>query len=264
MTISFLRSTMKVPVLVHPRDVAGVQPAVPEGRRGFRGGVPVPLHDLGAADHELTGFTLGHFPLAGLRVDNPDVGVRQRQADASHLMRAVDRVDVGPRRCLGEAVPFDNLGTGQSLELGLHLDRKRRRAADADLDRLEIVLLDVLELVDREIDDGSAREDRRAVAGNHLGDEFGIQQRHHHAHHGRGDADRGVQPDGESVDVKERHDAQKDFVPFLEVGQPVPHLGEVGDEVPVSQHRALGDPGCAPRVLENRHVVRPHGHPRGI
>src|SRR5215210_6013729 len=70
---------VEVAVLVHLRDVAGVQPAVFEGCCRLLGHVEVALHYLRALDDELPRLADGHLTLARLYVHYP--GVRRGDGD---------------------------------------------------------------------------------------------------------------------------------------------------------------------------------------
>ena len=133
---------VEVAVLVHHRDVAGVQPAV--------------------ADH--LGRRLGPVPVARAspagrgcrapRAPRPAARGRDRRGRRScspcpaagspiepDAPLALQRVRVRHRRALGQAVPLDDLRAARDpLELLRDGQRQRRRARDARLDRAQVVL----------------------------------------------------------------------------------------------------------------------------
>src|SRR2546428_9058413 len=87
----------EVAVLVHPHDVAGMQPAIAQDKRGLLGLPPVAVHEVRPADAELTGLALIDLARAGLEVDDLAVDVGYRDADRSGLPGPFTRVGVGDR-----------------------------------------------------------------------------------------------------------------------------------------------------------------------
>ena len=68
---------------------------------------------------------------------------------------------------------------------------------------------------------------------------------------------------GHPVDVEEGDGPEDHLLPLPEVGDPGPHLEGVGGEVPVGEHRPLGEARGAPGVLEEGEVVQVQGHGAG-
>src|SRR5690606_15069419 len=102
---------VEVAVLVHPGDVAGVEPAIAQAVGRFRGHLPVAGHHAGAADDQLAGLAHRHDLVAIFRVDNPRLDVGQRQADPGPVL-AINGVGVGHYVSFRQAIAFDQLGAG--------------------------------------------------------------------------------------------------------------------------------------------------------
>ena len=244
--------------LVAPGDVAGVEPAVAKHLRRFSGLVPITLHHLRAADGDFTRFAHGQLARAGLEIDNADLGVGNREANAACFGLAVRRVDVRDGRSFRQAVTLDEPAAGELLELPHDFDRQCRAAAHADAERFEVVALDVRRVVEGDVhgrhaveqgrpifaDDVQraaqleARQDNHRAAREHRGD--------HHARH--------------RVDVEQGQGGDHYFRPVFAAGQPLLGLIGVADEVGVSEHRAFGSAGGAAGVLEAGDVGRRNGN----
>src|SRR5581483_408794 len=76
---------VKVPVLVHPRDVARVHPAVTQRLRRLFGLVPVTLHDHRPAYAQFALLALRQFALAGFQINDFALDAGDRQSDAARL-----------------------------------------------------------------------------------------------------------------------------------------------------------------------------------
>ena len=120
----------EVAVLVHPHDVAGVQPAVAQHERRLVGPPPVAVHDVGSADAELPGLARVDLARAGLEVHDLAVDVGHGDSDRAGLARAVRRVRVRHRSGLGQAVALHHLAPGQALEAAQDVDGQRRRSRE--------------------------------------------------------------------------------------------------------------------------------------
>ncbi len=246
---------VEVPLVVHARDVAGVQPAAAQDEGGLARLAVVPVHEVRPAHEELAHLAGREIARAGLEVDDPRVHVRIRQADGADLPLAATRVAVRHRRGLGEPVPLDHLAAGEPLEALLHLERQRRGAGDEGLDGAQVVLREVRRGADRHVDPRRARERLGPVLLDREEDVAEIEAWDQHERTGAGDAE--VHHTGQAVDVEERHDREAD----LTVRGPVPGpaLQDVRDECLVREHRALRRAGRASGVLEDREI---RGHDR--
>src|ERR1019366_5800626 len=104
-------------VLVDAPDVAGVVPAVNEGRRGGLGLLPIAFHDIGAIDADLA--DLADRQGVAVRIGDLDVVDRRRQAYAFRPLQIVlAGAAGGDRGGLGGAVALAGPGGGEEF-LGL-------------------------------------------------------------------------------------------------------------------------------------------------
>ena len=128
----------KEPVRIPRRQVARVEPAVAD-RAGRRLGiVRVAEHDLRSLDDHLADLTSGNFDAAVGRIDDPGVGIRQRQSDRPGASRSIERTDVRHGTGFGKSKSFDNGGSGVIGEfLGDSLI-ERRAAGNAVSQRPEL------------------------------------------------------------------------------------------------------------------------------
>ena len=154
--------------LVHHGHVAREQPHSPVGVALQYGprlvrAVPVAPHDLRAGNDHLAGLAGGHVPGPVVQLDDPAVGVGDRQPDRADLAPPHDRVGVRHGRGFRHAEALDQLAAGDALErLGDHR-RERRRARDTGLDRSKIVLGRFGCLVDGDVQARHAREQRGSL-----------------------------------------------------------------------------------------------------
>ena len=95
--IFFAFHDIKITIFVQPGQVAGIEPAVPENRRGLLGVLPVALHHLGPLNGQFTHLAGGQFPGPGLLVHHPGQGAGQRHAHAAQGPFALDGIEVGHR-----------------------------------------------------------------------------------------------------------------------------------------------------------------------
>ncbi len=161
---------------------------------------------------------------------------------------------MGDRRGLGEAVALHQLTPGELLEPPLDLHGQRGGAADAGLDRGEVVVPRLGVIDDPHVHGRRAREQGGLVpldGGDHLLDLEPGQE-----YDGRGDVEAQVQDHRHAVDVEEGQDGQHPLVAVGLVGDhPQGRLDGVHRQVPVGQHGPLGRPRGAPRVLEEGQVL---------
>ena len=176
-----------------------------------------------------------------------------RHADGAGLALAVDRVGDRHRRGLREAVALDQAPAREALEPLGDLQRQGGRPGQAGLDAGQVVPALLDRVVDGHVHGGHAREQRRPVLvdrGQHAVEVEAGQQ-----HQGGAKAQAEQQADGQPVHVEEGQHGHHDLAPRVGVGEPGPYLLDVGPEVGVGEHHALGDPGGAAGVLEQGQVV---------
>ena len=106
----------------HLGHVAGVEPGpavivTMQDLRRLVGPLPVAGHDLRPADAQHARLARLDDLRLGLEVDEPAVGIGQRQADAIAAPAGAERVAVRRRGRLGQAVSLDQPAAGQPLEL---------------------------------------------------------------------------------------------------------------------------------------------------
>ena len=126
---------LRLPAVVQPSDVAGVQPAVGvDGRGGGLGVVEVAEHDVGAAQQHLAGLVVAVD--AQLEVgDRPPAGRGHRDGVVVGAAHGAETA------CLGEPVGGQH---DVDVQLGLHpLDQHHRhdgRAGDREPQRGQVVV----------------------------------------------------------------------------------------------------------------------------
>ncbi len=243
----------EVAVLVHDDEVAGEHEAVVGEQSGQVFLTPVAGEDLRTAHRELPGLADGHQRVGVVRVQHQALGPGQRQPDRARSAGTDDRVAVRRRRGLGQAVALDQAAAGELLEGLGHFRRQLHRTRHADADRPEVVRGRAGVVQERLVDRRDPREHRRLLALDRLEHLRDVEARDQDQR--AAEQQRAVQADGQPVGVEQRQHRQRDLAARGRAGVPEPvHVG-VGDQVRVRQHGALGRPGGAARVLQQRQVV---------
>ncbi len=245
---------VKVPVLVHFGNVAGIEPAVLEDVAGLGGHIPVALHHHRAFEAQLADFPDTQFLIRIVQADDLALDVGERQADAAHAVLAIDRVAVTGRGRFGKPIAFAQPAAGQLFKLVLRLWHEWRAPADARANRADVEAAEVGIVVDRVIHRRHAGENARLIGVDRREDVFQIARigdQHQRGRCREAKVHRGHHP----VNVEQRDGAQDDLLALPDVGHERLDRQRVGDEIAVQRHRAFGDAGRAARVLENRNVV---------
>ena len=128
-----------VPILIHPAEVARVEPAVFQDLGGHLVVVVVSLHDVVAPEDQFADGLPRELPV--LAVDDPRLHAGDGDADGSRFLRHVEAAERGDGRCLGEAVPLHDLGAEPLLENGDEFGGHRRAPGDAELQGIGPVFL---------------------------------------------------------------------------------------------------------------------------
>ena len=249
----------KVAVLVHAGDIARVQPAILEDVGRLLRHVPVAFHHLGSLDAQLASLPLGHDDRVILQVDQLALGIGPGQPYRPDAVLPVDRVRVGHRRGLGEAVTLDQPAAGQILEVGLHFFGQASTPADAGLDGTQIVLADVRIVVDGHIHSGHAGKERGLVLLDIGQDELEIA--------GVGDQDECscridavVHAGGHGIAMAQRQSGNGDLAGRVAV-EPHLTLHGVDQQIAMGQLCPLGHARGAPCVKQAGRII--HAHPDG-
>src|SRR5918995_1101335 len=186
----------EVAVLVHRRDVARVQPSVPDGQRRLLGAVPVTEHHLRTLHTQLTALAGGELSVRVVEVHDPAVRVGHREPYRADLADTLQRVRVRYRRRLREPVALDENRAVRDLGELLGNGRGERGGPrDRRSHRMQVELRREWGIVQRGEEPWDARHERRLllvdllhyqvkVAGVGDGDELaGTEDRHvHHEH----------------------------------------------------------------------------------
>ncbi len=129
-----------VAILILDPHIPGMEKSVLiNGFGGLLGLVVIALHDVVSADHDFAGF-MGRLFIAVLIHDKHFL-VGKRQTDGAHFALPVHGVDGTDTGAFGEAVAFQDFDTKGFLEFLHDLFGHRRRAADTEFHRGEIILL---------------------------------------------------------------------------------------------------------------------------
>ena len=239
-----------VAVLVHAGDVAAAQPAVRPDRLGGGFGVlPVAAHHLRPEDQQLARLARRQL-LARIHVDDLLLCVRHRWADGRGL-DGVQGAGVGERAGLGHAVALEN-GAAEALggQIG-HLPRQRRRSREDVPQRREVVLVQLRVVGQPQQRRRHHEEVAHLVLLDQLQRPVGVESGHDQA--GSAADQGGVEEHHQPIDVIEGQKGEEDGV-FAD--QPGPqHLTEVGGQVVVGEHHALGQPRRPAGVGEHRQVL---------
>ncbi len=165
----------EVPVRVDPGEVFGVEPAVADrGGRGL-GTLPVPLHHVVTADHDLAGLALRHLNAAV--VDDPHLHSGDGGADRAGLAWGVQAAERGDRRGLRQPVPFEHDAIERGLEGAQHPDRNGRATGDGEPEPGDVIGVPVRRLQQSAEDRRNPGEDRHPVLGQHLQRLPGVEAR---------------------------------------------------------------------------------------
>ena len=132
-----------VTVLVHPAEVARVEPAVLDDLGGHLLVLVVSLHDVVALEDE---FADG-FPreLPALLVDDFRLHAGDGDSDGARFLGHVETAEGGDGRRLGQAVALHDLDAEPLFEDGDEIRRHRRAAGDADLQGIGPVFFGALD-----------------------------------------------------------------------------------------------------------------------
>ena len=245
---------------VHRAEVTGVDPSeavgvTAQGLRGLVGMLHVLLHHGGAGEQDLALGAVGDL-LIGARLNDLDVGVRERHADRA-LLEHMRRRQAAGRDRLGGAIALAHLhrravGVEELIQLLLQLDRQAVSAGEHALERAEVRALHARQTQQRLVERGHARDEVAVILGDELCIALGGKARHEDAAPAL--REHGVDAHAEAEAVEERHGGE-----HLVAG--VEHWVRRDDllaeciEVPVRQHDALGRAGRAAGVEDDGGVV---------
>ena len=186
-----------------------------------------------------------------------DLDVRQRDAAGAGLGLALRREGAG-RRGLGHAPAFADIDAGDGGVALPHLDRQRRAARAAVLERAQVVPGRVGVVDQRGEHRRHAAEDADLLGGDVLQRRLGIEAAVLDQLGAQPQAEQHV--DRQRVDVERRQHAEETLLAFDEDRRLAARgLGELlhrGAQVGVGQHRPLGQPGGAAGVLQHGDAVR--------
>ncbi len=197
----------------------------------------------------------------------PEAHLRGRRGQTDRAFEVaqigqVDRIHRHDRRAFGQPIAFDDRLAGDRLEaIGDRLLRGHA-AGHRELQVREVALAELLVVEERVVE---------RVHRGHAG-EFLVTDDHHHALHVARIGDQDVAPaeshedqrvHGQRIDVieRQRREHRFDVAAQLTFG-PRLRLQQVGDDVPVREHRAFGHAGGAAGVLQEGDVVVRGAHGR--
>ena len=233
-----------------------------QGLRGLVGVLHVFLHHGGTGEQDLALGAVGDL-LIGARLNDLDVGVRERHADRA-LLEHMRRRQAAGRDGLGGAVALAHLhgravGVEEFIQLLLQLDRQAVAAGEHALERAEVRALHARQAQQRLVERGHARDEVAVILGDELRVALGGKARHEDAAPAL--REHGVDAHAEAEAVEQRHGGE-----HLVAG--VEHRVRRDDllaeciEVLVRQHDALGRAGRAAGVENDGGVVA--GAPDGV
>ena len=243
----------EVPVPVDAPDISRVQPpgGVERGRRGLRV-VQVSRHYLRAADQELPVLVRPEVG-AGRRIYDPALGIRHQRSHRSWLALAgLVRIGVGHRARLGESVPLNEPASQTPGTCGLEVGLERCRAGHHRPQARQIVAVHGRMLGEREHERWHHERPGDAILLH--GGEERLQLEPGHGDEGRATPQRQVQHHLHPVDVEERQD--RDDAILLRHMVHRGCLEQVGHEIAMRQHHALGESRGAARVRQYREIPR--------
>ncbi|KAB8095222.1 hypothetical protein EE612_023059, partial [Oryza sativa] len=260
-----------VAVAVDVPDVAGVQPPLAV-HRALRLLLPlvVPLHHALAPHAQLPRRVRRQRP-PGVRVHELHLQVRQDEPHRALLgdvaVAVAGGVREGDAAVLGEAVGFLHLHAGElALERGEEVGGERRGGGHDGLEGEvgEVELVGDGALDHGEHHGGNQRREHDAVVDERTEERAEVEAVHHH--HRALVPERGAADAGDAVDVEERHEPQRHHLPGRLRRHGEHGRAEVGHQVAVAQHHALGHAGGAGGVGERAQVGllrRVHRHHPG-
>ena len=242
-------------LLVHGGDIAGAQETIRvHDLLGRLGTLPVALHHLRAAHAELARLADGQLP--AIVVADHDLGGRQRQADRAGEHRFHrGRLHADDGRGLGQAVALLHVFAGDLVPALRHRGLQRHAAGARPLQVGEIQFLEALILQQRVVERVDARDDGEGPLRQFFHEGLDVARvRDQHVEPAHRHEQQAVTHQAEHVIERQRRD--HDFPALLDQrADPGMHLPQVGNHVPVRQHRALGHTGGAAGVLQERDVL---------
>ena len=246
--------------LVHRAEVAGVDPCetvvvMTQGLRSLFGVLHVFLHYSGTGEQNLALRAVGNF-FIGARFDDLDVGVRERNADASLL----EHVRRGQTACcdgLGGAVALTHrhgcaVGVEEFIQFLLQLNTQAVAAGKYALERTEVRAIHARQTQQRLVERGHTCNEVAAVFGDEFRVALGGEARHEDAASALGE--HGVDTYAEAEAVEERHGSEH-LVAGVEHRIRHDDLLAQRIEVLVRQYDALGSTGGAAGIENDSGIV---------
>ena len=247
-------------LIVHDAEIPGIDPGqpvcvVPQGLGGLLGVLHVLLHHRGTGQQDLALLTVRQL-LVGAGLDDLDVGVREREADAP-LLEHVRRGQAAGGDGLGGAVALPHLDGGvvvveELVELLFQLHGEAVAAGEHALQAAEIGLLHAVQPEQRLIQRGHAGDEVAFVLGDLLGVALGGESGDQDA--AAALAEHGVDAHAQTEAVEQRHGSQH-LVAGAEDGVRRHHLLAQSVEVLVGEHDALGGAGGAAGIEDHGGVL---------
>ena len=209
---------------------------------------------------------LADLQLMAILVADRDVCRRKGQSYCAVPFGDVAAIAGEHRRCLRQAVTFDDRTAGRLHPcLGDRL-LYRHAAGDRGFQHAQIELAEVGMMQQRVVERVDGGEHVHLVMAQFLDEAANVARVRNQDAHAAG-AYTEQEARGEREDVIERQRGDDDQPVDRrrqrdEQGVPGLHLQNIGDQVPVQQHRALGDAGSAAGILQEGDVVRPDRNAR--
>ena len=134
-------------LVIHHRDVTGMQPAVFDDFVGRVGTLPVTQHDLWTFDAQLPRLTRRDFVI--VIIDQFRFSGRNGQSNASAVVVDVMRVNADQRRALRQAIALQQILAGKLHPALGHRLLNRHTAARREVQRGEVQLLELFVIKQR-------------------------------------------------------------------------------------------------------------------
>ena len=213
----------EVPVLVDLGHVAGAEPAglVDRVRRRLRA-LPVALHDVVAADHDLAHLALRD--LLAVLVPDLHLDALDRRADRSRLALAAGVVERRDRGGLRQPVSLEDDAAELLLEAADQLHGDGGAAGHADAQARRVGRVRGVRVQHRVVHRRHALEDGHAVALDDLERLVGVEAREHR--HLRAAAHGGVHRAGLAEGVEQRQRSEQHLV-LVELGESASTLAQL-------------------------------------